>query len=386
MLDRAFKLLSSLKLTVVLLGFSIVLVFVGTLAQVDEGLYQAQTRYFKSFLIFWSPRGSGFSLPVFPGGYLIGTILLANLLSAHISRFKWSRKKIGIFTIHAGLILLLVGQLLTDSLSNESAMRLAEGQALNYSQDFRANELAIIDSSDPKQDRVVAIPDTLVMKQREIRPAELPFTLRVLNYWENSALFDSPTNRAFTVGATKGYGTSAYLMPLKPTVSMEDRNIPSAVVEVLSPEGSLGTWLLSAQTGTPQGFDYKGKPYRLALRFTRYYKPFSLKLESFTHERYRGTDIPKNFASVVRLQRPATGEDREVKIFMNNPLRYNGETYYQAGFDKNNDNLTRKITILQVVHNPSWLTPYFSCALVALGLIIQFGQHLLGFIQKRRTA
>jgi ResB-like family len=386
MLDGLFRFLSSLKLTVVLLGLAIVLVFVGTLAQVNEGLYQAQTRYFKSFLIFWSPKGSGFSLPVFPGGYLIGTVLLANLLSAHVSRFKWSRKKIGIFATHAGLILLLMGQLLTDALSTESAMRLAEGQALNYSQDFRANELAIIDTSDAKQDRVVVIPDSLVMKQREIRPAEVPFTVRVLQYWENSALFDSPTNGAFTVGATKGYGTSAYLLPMKTTVSMDDRNIPSALVEIVSPEGSLGTWLLSAQTGSPQGFDYKGKPYRLALRFTRYYKPFSLKLESFTHERYRGTDIPKNFASVVRLQRPETGEDREVKIFMNNPLRYNGETYYQAGFDKNNDNLTRKITILQVVRNPGWLTPYFSCALVALGLVIQFGQHLVGFIQKRRAA
>jgi cytochrome c biogenesis protein ResB len=143
---------------------------------------------------------------------------------------------------------------------------------------------------------------------------------------------------------------------------------------------------LSSQTSTPQEFDYKGKSYRLAVRFTRYYKPFSLKLESFTHERYRGTDIPKNFASVIRIQRPATGEDREVKIFMNNPLRYHGETFYQAGYHPDNDKLTHKITILQVVHNPSWLTPYFSCALVALGLVVQFGQHLFGFVQKRRTA
>src|SRR5438105_7764603 len=110
MLERLFKILSSLKLTVVCLGIAIVLVFIGTLAQVDEGLYQAQTRYFKSFLIYWSPAGSSFSFPVFPGGYLLGTLLLANLLSAHISRFKLTRKKIGIFAIHSGIILLLMGQ------------------------------------------------------------------------------------------------------------------------------------------------------------------------------------------------------------------------------------------------------------------------------------
>jgi cytochrome c biogenesis protein ResB len=124
----------------------------------------------------------------------------------------------------------------------------------------------------------------------------------------------------------------------------------------------------------------------MALRLTRYYKPFSLELLKFTHERYSGTDVPKNFASRVHINNPKTGENREVLIYMNNPLRYNGETYYQAGFDPNNDKLVNKVTILQVVRNPSWLTPYFSCGLVALGLIVQFMSHLIGFARKRRTA
>ncbi len=111
-----------------------------------------------------------------------------------------------------------------------------------------------------------------------------------------------------------------------------------------------------------------------------------MKLEKFNHEKYRGTEIPKNFASRVRIQRPDTGEDREVLVYMNSPLRYNGETYYQAGFSPKNDQLVHKVTILQVVRNPSWLTPYFSCALVALGLIVQFLTHLIGFAAKWRTA
>jgi hypothetical protein len=207
--------------------------------------------------------------------------------------------------------------------------------------------------------------------------------LRILSYWENSTLFDGPTANAIAVKASRGIGTSAYLMPLKPTASQEDRNLPSAVVEVVSPEGSLGTWLVSSQTGARQGFDYKGRTYDLSLRFTRYYKPYSLKLVSFTHEIYRGTDIPKNFASLVRLQRPDTGEDREVRIYMNSPLRYNGETLYQAGFAPDNAKRVNKVTILQVVHNPSWLTPYFSCGLVGTGMVIQFLSHLFGFIKRR---
>jgi cytochrome c biogenesis protein ResB len=132
----------------------------------------------------------------------------------------------------------------------------------------------------------------------------------------------------------------------------------------------------------PQQFSYRGHTYGLALRPERFYTPFSIELRKFSHDIYRGTDIPKNFSSRVRLQRPDTGEDREVLIYMNNPLRYAGETYYHSGFD----DVDPRVTILQVVHNPSWLTPYFSCILVAAGLIVQFLTHLIGFITKRIPA
>jgi hypothetical protein len=71
-------------------------------------------------------------------------------------------------------------------------------------------------------------------------------------------------------------------------------------------------------------------------------------------------------------------DDREVLIFMNNPLRYGGLTFYQAGFD-NND----RTTILQVVRNPGWLLPYIACVMMGLGLCIQFGFGLRGFISRR---
>jgi hypothetical protein len=65
---------------------------------------------------------------------------------------------------------------------------------------------------------------------------------------------------------------------------------------------------------------------------------------------------------------------------MNNPLRYGGLTFYQAGFE--ND----RTSILQVVSNPSWLVPYVSCVLMGLGLVIHFGILLSGFIHRRTAA
>jgi hypothetical protein len=67
---------------------------------------------------------------------------------------------------------------------------------------------------------------------------------------------------------------------------------------------------------------------------------------------------------------------------MNNPLRYWGETYYQGSFDR----FDPRVSILQVVRNPGWLTPYVACSLVALGMLVQFLSHLIGFARKRRSA
>src|ERR1700675_1340265 len=103
------RLFASLRLTVVCLGFGMLLVFLGTLAQVHLGIHAVQARYFQSLLIFWSPPGASWKIPILPGGYLLGTVLLANLITAHATRFQFSRKKIGIILLHFGVILLLIG-------------------------------------------------------------------------------------------------------------------------------------------------------------------------------------------------------------------------------------------------------------------------------------
>ncbi len=379
MLKRLLDFFTSLRLTVVCLIGALLLVFAGTLAQVHQGLYEAQARYFKSFFVWWAPGGGDWQVPVFPGGYLLGAVLLVNLLAAHARRFELSKQKIGLFMIHFGLILLLLGQLLTDMLATESSMRLIEGQAKNYSEDFRANELVVIDTSLPDRDQVVSLPERLLAGQREIAVPQTPFTLRVKHYWPNVDLATQPVADAVVPGATEGVGKGVFVIDKPGATRTDERSLPCAAVEILTKEGSLGTWLVSSLLASPQAFNYGGRTYEIALRFLRYYQPFSVQLLKFRHEKYPGTDTPKAFSSRVRLRNPATGEDRELLIYMNNPLRYQGTTYYQGGFDPNDD----RVSILQVVRNPGWLTPYFSCALVGLGLTVQFLSHLGGFIRRR---
>jgi hypothetical protein len=379
--DRLIAFFSSLRLTVVCLGLGLVLVFWGTLAQVDLGLFKAQNEFFRSFFIYWGPAGASWRIPIFPGGYLVGGVLLINLVTAHFTRFIWTRKKIGIWMAHFGIILLIVGQLLTDVLSRESALHLREGQAKNYSEVQRETELAVIDATDPDTDKVVAIPQHVLARQKEIRHAEMPFTVRVKNFYANSKPSNLAADSTETPVATRDIGSRATVKELPHVTDMDLRDVPSAVIEIETSQGSLGSWLVSEYIDEPQTFTHGNRTFKLALRPHRIYKPYSIELLKFKHDVYAGTDTPKNFSSRVVLQRPETGEKREVLIYMNSPLRYAGETYYQASFDPDDHG-----SVLQVVHNPSWLTPYFSCLLVGAGLVVQFMTHLVGFAMKRKFA
>jgi hypothetical protein len=386
MLERAFRFFTSLKLTVVCLAVAIVLVFVGTLAQVQHGLYAIQERYFQSLFVSWGPPGAGWRIPIFPGGYLVGIVMLLSLLASFFRQFRVARRNVGLIFAHLGIILLLAGQLLTDQLSEESVVRFAEGETRHYSEAMRAQdtEVALTDTSAPDSDLVVSVPEALLAKRKEIRLPSSPFVMQVKRFWPNADLLREPSPDAVPSGATQGAGAGLYVRSKPLPTQLEERSVPVALVELATGQISLGTWLVSL--GLQDGFTFDRKTYRLEMRPTRYYTPFSLTLLKTTHEVYPGTDIPKNFQSRVRIDHPGKGEKREVDIYMNNPLRYGGLTFYQYQMGRDEADANRGTSVLQTVRNPSWLTPYVGCVLVGLGLLIQFTSHLVGFIRERRTA
>jgi hypothetical protein len=372
----------SLKLTVVLLALSMGLIFAATLDQVNLGVWAVQAKYFHSLFVLWKLPGTEIPIPVFPGGYLLGGFLLVNLVAAHVYRFKLAWKKSGILLTHVGLILLLLGEFFSGLLQEEYKMSFAEGETKNYSESYQNNEVAIVDATDAKFDDVVAVPESLLKAGRPVQVPQLPFRLVTKEYYPNAAF----QMRGEVAGAppslaTAGIGPQVAVAPLPLTYKPDELNVPAAFIELAGPEGTLGTWLLSPQLGAPQTFEYGGHSWRLAMRPQRSYKPFTLTLLKVTHDVYPGTDIPKNFSSRLRLTSLDGHEDREVLIYMNNPLRYAGLTFYQYQMDSE-----RNSSVLQVVRNPSWLVPYIACILMGLGLVIQFGLHLVGFVGQRRSA
>ncbi|MFO0843370.1 MAG: hypothetical protein U0797_13385 [Gemmataceae bacterium] len=92
------KPLASLRLTVVLFVLSLLLVFFGTMAQIDNGIGTVMKEYFRWWWVWvpwrllvqfgqvffgvpqaWNVSGA---FP-FPGGWTLGTLLLINLIAAH---------------------------------------------------------------------------------------------------------------------------------------------------------------------------------------------------------------------------------------------------------------------------------------------------------------
>lgn len=394
--------IASLRLTVVLFALSILLVFFGTLAQMDQGIFTVLKDYFRTG-IAWIPfqvfvRFGQVFLNVdpktyvegrfpFPGGWLLGSVLLANLVAAHLVRFKLSWKRSGILILHAGVVVMMVSEGVTGWYATEGRMTIDEGRSSSFVEDFHKFELSFIHHLDARMDDVGVLPVTVLKKKGIVRDDDLPFEVELEKYYVNSMVEDVGNAPAGAENlANKGEGLRVVAVEQKPVSGTGSSiDVPAAYVTLRSKTSgeSLGTYLVSpwlpAHKRPDQPVEVDGKTYELAMRFTRTYKPYSIHLINFKFDRYKGTGIARNYSSLVRVVDPERGENREVLIRMNEPLRYRGDAFYQSDFDKR----TEKTTVLQVVNNPGWLMPYISCGLVALGMLIHFGLHLYGFLRRR---
>lgn len=390
-MTAAFRFFASLRLTVVLLTLSMFLVFFGTLDQVHYGIWHTQQLYFESFLVIWDyPDQWRFHdylfwihLPM-PGGYLLGGLLLINLFAAHLTRFKLSWKKSGIFLVHFGLILLIISELLTDLLAQESQMPVDEGGRSNYSQSYHDNELVFIDRNHPEHDTVHRIPSDLLKPGAVIDVPDTPLRIRTIRFFPNANVGRAQAPVTDNL-ADRGVAARMNVVasPLEMTYAEGELNTATAYIEVSGPEGVLGTWLVSNvidERFPPQMVSLGDQSWEIALRFTRFYYPFSIELIDFKHEKYPGTEVPFNFSSEVMVHHDDSSKDQKALIYMNHPLRYEGLTFYQASF-ANQDTTS----IFQVVRNPGWLLPYFSVFIMGLGMVVQFGMHFVKFLGQRRT-
>ncbi len=269
-------------------------------------------------------------------------------------------------------------------------MELAEGERTNYVQDIRNVELAVTspaesaatpDDAAKGDEPAGTLEDVTVVPRDQLKPGGtvrnplLPFDVEVLDYHANSKLRkarekdDNP--------ATAGAGKTYVLEPVRAgsgTDAMQKVDLPGAYVKLIGKDNGapLGTYLVSWHLH-PQTVEVDGKPYSIALRYKRVYKPYTVELLDVRKDDYLGTNTPRNFSSDVQMIDPAHHVDRQVHIWMNNPLRYAGDTLYQSSYDEG----PPERTVLQVVKNTGWMIPYVGCMIVAVGMLAHFSLTLI---------
>ena len=515
--------LASLKLTVALFVLAIFLVFVGTLAQVQQGIWDVMNVYFRAWAVkiplqvIFTPAFFGGTPPTvpgafwFPGGFMIGVAMFINLLAAHALRFtfqargtrliaglgvigfgialtwlivagasgsdtiqgvpslEWStiwglfkvglaatwvgiayalwnaepnrkaeragltiagltlavllgwlvyrgeevmpspsslrilwqllkaglpavvllagcwmvfRKRAGIVLLHAGIGLLMVNELIVYTLHEEGSMRIQEGETVNFVQDIRTTELAIVDPSAPDQDEVTVVPQSFIEESEVIQHEDLPFDIKPVLFLQNSVLTEIKPDEENLADAGAGKTWTANQTDTNSGTDTSGKvDVSAAYVQLLEKESGrdLGTYLVSLEL-KPQKINVSGKDYEVALRFKHVYKDYYVNLIDFRKDDYLGTNTPQNYSSDIRLIDPTRGVDREIKIWMNNPLRFAGETFYQSDYDPT---APVETTILQVVKNTGWMIPYVACMIVGAGLLAQFSITLSRFLRRR---
>ena len=253
-------------------------------------------------------------------------------VAAHVYRFRLSWRKSGIWLTHIGLILLIVAEGLSGILQRDNQMRINVGQTRRYTESFRETELAVIETTNPGYDDVVSIPSALLTEGALITAPEAALHSEARGLLSERDAEDPCAGPGAPPSiATAGAGTDIVAMPIP--------SLPSP----MRPTGrrAMSSWSgRTAPSGPPRLRDAAGARdvhlpgQDLAPRpgARRDHLPFSITLRKFTHDIYPGTDIPKDFASTILLKSDDGRDDREVRIYMNNPLRYAGRAFYQAGY------------------------------------------------------
>ena len=296
-------------------------------------------------------------------------------------------KRAGIVLLHGGIGLMMFYELHVALTAVETQMSLAEGEHTNFVQDIRTFELAISDVTDPTTEKVVAIPKSIVLSNAPIDSPDLPFKIVVHEYHQNAkirALSSKDKNPA-----TAGNGLVWFAEATKPGAGADNDSridMPSAYVKLESKADGkpLGTYLVSlllTMSDESDTIQVGNKTYKIELRPKRHYKPYVFELKDVRKKDYLGTNTPRNYASKVHIVDPTRNVDEEKTIWMNNPLRFASETFYQSSYSPETASSPERTT-LSVVANSGWMMPYIGCMLVGIGMLTHFLTLLIRFLTK----
>lgn len=349
------------------------LVVWGTLYQADNGLYQAQQKFFHSWFFM-----IGGIIP-FPGTVLVMFVLFINLVFSLYFRIGFRWRNIGNIITHAGILILLVGGFFTFYYSQESSLMLREGETGNMSSSRQEWEVAVWQGGTGSGESDVYSIDTGRISVGEIIPLdELGVKLEVKEYYDNCTPYNaSAPGTSQQVKNASGIGVLKY----KPEAIEVTENVAGGVFAVSGGSGASAAVLLYGQEDRPTPVSLGEKFFYFSLRRQKIPLPLAMTLLDFKVKMYPNSQIPKSYSSRVNIKGEG-GVEREVVISMNKPLRFADYTFFQSSYYIAPNGT--EYTILAVVKNAGRLLPYISSITIFTGMMIHFLVML--FRRRKKTA
>lgn len=392
-----------------ILALLLLITFLGTLEQVDYGLFKSQQKYFESIIVknidlacclraMHLPYVGEWLLPLpLPGGYLLMVLLAANMICGGLIRLKkeclWFGKlltfqfgslrpvphRIGVFISHFSIVFMLFAGLVSLYFKKDGAVWVHEGRTVNEFQSFHDSVIEIervLPSSKGSKRKALVIPgwqfeDLGLGKARRFTSAELPFELVVMNYMENAA-----PRRAIPSDAASMVADGFRLQDLGDRDSETNKPIEHEqmmnaayviVVDKKTKDEQRG--ILWRRADAPYSFKVGDEAFAVTIGRRTWPLPFAVKLDKFVRETHPGTAQARKFASHVTVFRD--GKVEKKIITMNEPLRFGGFAFFQSSFDAAAaERGGPQSSMFQVVNNPSDHWPLISLIAAGSGLLI----------------
>jgi CBS domain-containing protein len=189
---RVLDVLAGFHLASVLILLLGILTWLGTLEQVDMGLFEVKKKYFSASTFWVVPKYNGYTVPlILPNAYWVGMLFFLNLSLGTIFKARWRPATMGILIAHFGILFLLLGAFVTQHFSKRGNMAITEGETSDVAQDYFDHVIEVTELVDGKPAKVNVV-ETKYLSDldpedtRLFRMENLPFDLKVQEYRVNA--------------------------------------------------------------------------------------------------------------------------------------------------------------------------------------------------------
>lgn len=385
--------LAGFPLATVLMVLLLLQTWLATLEQVDHGLHATLRKYFdpsafwiRAELVLPDFMGEYKWIIPLPGGYWVLALLFVNLVLGGIIRMRKGWRVVGVLISHFGIVFMVLSAGVTELKEERGTMDFFEGETSNVAQDYYEYVVEVTERTKGIDDKVHVIRgeylqdlhDDLSLVRTVQLPA-LPFDMEFTRFAKNSRVMS-----VNEMAPPKGEPViDGYFVFERPSAKDAETNVASVYAKILPRDGATpSVFIASGSEFYPYTAKVGERVFTFTMRKFLWRMPFSVRLDKATAEYYPNSMKPKRFES--RVTRIENGSEAIVEIKMNEPMRYEGLTFYQRMMGRENAQManSRPYSQLEVVRNPADQWPKYSLYIVTFGLFVHFVMKFANFLSR----